>query len=56
MNFAILDKKGCLKGFFGVVRTYGKSPCFSPLSFLILPRVDWQTPILMDVNGVGFLD
>ena len=55
-NFGVSDKKGCLNGFFGVVRTYGKSPCFSASSFLMVPRVDWQTPILMDVDGVEFLD
>lgn len=36
---------------FGVVRTYGKSPCFSALAFLWWGQPDWMVSKLMVVDG-----
>jgi hypothetical protein len=50
------EVKGCLKGVFGGVVGYGKSPCFSRLRVLGLFGVDWRVYVLALADGGFFLD
>ena len=53
---AFLVVKGCSKALFVPMVGYGKSPCFSRLSFLSVVGPVYPLLVLPSVDGVVFLE
>jgi hypothetical protein len=51
-----LEVKTCSKAISDHALRYGKSPCFSAMSFLLVVSPDRRHQISSNANGVGFLE